>query len=567
MRLLRTLCVIALASTVMLAQNSTPNTVSDESSIAAQIKKLQADLGAQQKAMTDQQAKIAEQQAQIEKLQQRLQTQPQSVSSSAGQSSPHLIDAALHQPISPAASPVAGLPQDDKPKESPLSVRIGGAEFTPGGFMDFTTIFRTRNEGTLGTNFFNIPYDNTTQGHLTETRFTAQNSRFSLKATDRFGKNDVAAYAELDFLGNDGANIEVTSNSHTLRQRLYFASVRRDKFEVVGGQMWGWLTPNRVGLSSFTSDVFYSSDMDFNYQVGLTWTRQPGIRFIYHPDEHWGMGVSLENPEQFGGQGEITFPSAFNAQVATQIDSAAGGTSVPNLHPDIIPKIAYDTDRNGRHFHAEVAGLLSGFKIADLPTVTGAAFTTHTKEGGGVEAAFNFEVVKNFRILANAFWSDGGGRYIFGMAPDLVVAPTNASGMTCTIVGTASSGCDAAIKLVHAGSGIVGFEAQVTPKTMFYGYYGGMYAQRNAYIDLTSTKTPQPVIGFGGAGSSNNNNREIQEPSIGWIQTFWKNKQYGALQLITQASYLTRSPWYQAPGTPKNAHLVMGWVDLRYVLP
>ena len=114
------------------------------------------------------------------------------------------------------------------------------------------------------------------------------------------------------------------------------------------------------------------------------------------------------------------------------------------LQSPIIPKIAYDTDRDGKHFHAEIAGLLSGFKIADLPTLSGAAFTTHTKEGGGVEAAFNFEVVKNFRVLANAFWSDGGGRYIFGMAPDLVIAPTNASGMTCTIVGTAASyGVDA----------------------------------------------------------------------------------------------------------------------------
>ena len=426
MRLLRTLCVIALASTVMLAQNSTPPTVSDTSSIAAQIKKLQDDLGEQQKAMSDQQKKITDQQAQIQKLQQQLESQPQPVSSSSSQSTPHLMDAALHQP---ATSPALGSPayQDGKDRESPLSVRIGGAEFTPGGFMDFTSIFRTVNEGTLGTNFFNIPYSNATTAHLTEERFTAQNSQIRLKATDHFGKNDVAGYFEMDFLGNDGANIEVTSNSHTMRERLYFVNVRRDKFEVVAGQMWGWLTANRTGMSSYTDNVFYSKDMDFNYQVGLTWTRQPGIRFIYHPDEHWGMGVSLENPEQFGGQGEITYPSAFSSTLATQIDSAAGGTSVPNLHPDIIPKIAFDTDRNGKHYHAEVAGLLSGFRIADQPNA-GTAFVTHTKEGGGVSAAFDLEVVKNFNLVGEAFWSDGGGRYIFGMAPDLIVYPTNAPG-------------------------------------------------------------------------------------------------------------------------------------------
>jgi hypothetical protein len=277
------------------------------------------------------------------------------------------------------------------------------------------------------------------------------------------------------------------------------------------------------------------------------------------------MGVSLENPEQFGGQsGELTFPSAFSG-LSTEIDSAAGGTAVPNLHPDIIPKIAYDTNMGGKHFHVEAAGLLSGFKIADQ-TSTGGSFVTHTKEGAGIEAAVNVEIFKNFHLVSNAFWSDGGGRYIFGMAPDLVVAPVNAPGTTC-VPGTSYTGCDAAISLVHSGSGIVGFEYQVTPKTMVYSYYGAMYAQRNSFKDITSTASTKPFVGFGGPSSASSNNRDIQEPSLGWIQTFWKSRQYGALQLITQASYLTRSPWVVAAGAPKNAHLAMGWVDLRYVLP
>ena len=98
MRALKILCVIALESTVMLAQNVTPTTVSDASSIAAQIKKLQDDLGEQQKAMTDQQKRIAEQQAEIEKLKQQLGTQPQTVSANGDQSSPHLVNAVLTRP-------------------------------------------------------------------------------------------------------------------------------------------------------------------------------------------------------------------------------------------------------------------------------------------------------------------------------------------------------------------------------------------------------------------------------------------------------------------------------------
>ena len=518
-------------------------------------------MASQQKAITEQQQKIAEQQAEIEKLKHQQNGQEQTVSRSGDSQAARVVNASLNtgSPINVSAKP----PQDTQPKESPLSFKIGGADFTPGGFLDFTTIFRSTNTGNPGgTNFFAIPFSTAVAGHLTETRLTAANSRLSLKAHEKFGKNDVTGYAEMDFLGNDAANVEVSTNSHTFRQRLYFVDVKRDKFEFLAGQAWSWLTPNRVGSSPYPSDIFYSQNEDFNYQVGLTWTRAPQVRFIYHPNEHWSMGVALENPEQFGGQGELTFPAAptLNAQLAGQIDQA-NISSTPNLHPDFIPKVTYDTDFSGKHFHAEVAGLLSGFKTTNQ--ITGGAFVTHTKEGEGVSAAINYEFVKNVHFVANGFYSNGGARYLFGSGPDVVALPTNAPGATCVVGG---AGCDVRLSLVHSGSGIAGVEAQVTPKTLLFGYYGGEYFQRNFAADIT-TATPGKFAGFGFPGSANSNNRAVQEGTFGWTQTFWKHQQYGALQLITQASYLTRSPWFVAAGAPKNAHLTMGWVNLRYVLP
>jgi hypothetical protein len=263
------------------------------------------------------------------------------------------------------------------------------------------------------------------------------------------------------------------------------------------------------------------------------------------------MGVALENPEQYVGAGEVIFPFAFNAQLGTQFD-AGNNASTPNLHPDVISKIAYDTDISGRHFHAEAAGLLTSVKATNLP-IGGTGFESHTKTGGGMEGAFNLELLKGLRLIANGFYSDGGGRYIFGLGPDAVARPNTA-------------GNDMDLSLVHSGSGIGGLEAQVTPHTMFYGYYGGAYFQRNAFIDTTNP-VPGRFAGFGGPNSPNSANRAIQEGTLGWIQTFWRNPQYGALQLITQASYVTRSPWFVPAGAPKNAHLGMAWVDLRYVLP
>jgi hypothetical protein len=547
------MCFVVLISSMLAAQSSPPGN-SDASKMKEDVQKLLEAVQAQQKAMAEQQKQITEQQVEIERLKQQLSAQPQTVATSSDAQTAHVVNASLTAPsTNPVARPVSDTAMQEPPKDSPLSFRIGGADFTPGGNLDFTTIFRSTNTGNLGTNFFAIPFSNTVAGHLTETRFTSQSSKISLKAHSKFGENDVTGYVEADFLGNDAANVFVTSNSHTFRQRLYWVDVKRGKWEVLAGQSWGWLTPNRVGLSPNPDDIFFSRNMDFNYQVGLTWTRAPQFRLVYHPNEHWAMGVALENPEQFGGQGEVTFPTAFNAQLAGQIDQA-NISSTPNLHPDVIPKISYDTDMGGKHFHAEVAGLLTSVKVTNIPTVLGATFVSHTKTGGGGEAAVNLELVKNFRILASGFYSDGGGRYIFGMGPQAVVLP-------------ASGGTDVDISLVHSGSGIVGFETQATPHTMFYGYYGGAYFERNFALDTTLGAAPGRFVGFGGPNSANNNNRAIQEGTLGWIQTFWRSPQYGALQLITQASYLTRAPWFVAAGAPKNAHLTMGWVNLRYVLP
>ena len=116
-------------------------------------------------------------------------------------------------------------------------------------------------------------------------------------------------------------------------------------------------------------------------------------------------------------------------------------------------------------------------------------------------------------------------------------------------------------------------------KSQFGFYYGGMYAQRNAFNDVTAPPgavvscfpgapaVNRPCIGFGGTNSSPTANRAIQEATFDWTQTFWRNPQYGAVFLVTQTSYLTRSPWFVPAGAPKNAHLVQSFVSLRYALP
>ncbi len=548
MKLLKTLWFLVLITSLGMAQSSNDSTATGSANMSDEVRQLREAVAEQKKAMAEQQKQLSQQQQEIEKLRTQVAPQAASLPVNENSQSGHVVNATLTAPtVNPVARTVSDVAQEqERTKDSPLSFRIGGAEFTPGGFLDFTAIFRTTNVGSLGTNFFAMPFSNTVQGHLTETRFTAQNSRVNMKVTEKFGQNDVAGFFEMDFLGNDAANVFVTTNSHTMRLRHFFMDLKRNKWEILAGQTWGWLTPNRVGLSPYSQDVFYTQDMDFNYQVGLTWTRAAQFRIAYHPNSNWALGVSLENPEQFTGQGEVTFPNALNAQLAAQFD-AANNSAIPNLHPDIIPKIAYDTDVAGKHFHVEGVGLVTSVKnTVIVPPATN--FASNSKTGYGGSFNVNLEVLKGFRLIANTFYSDGGGRYIFGMGPQAVVLPN----------GT--------ISLVHAASTTTGFEYQATKKTMFYGYYGGAYFQRNAFVD-TSAGGNNRIIGFGGANSANNNNRALQEGTFGWVQTFWRNPQYGALQLITQYSYITRAPWFVANGAPKNAHLGTAWADVRFILP
>ena len=347
-------------------------------------------------------------------------------------------------------------PQGEE-KPSPLYFKIGAAEFYPLGFMDATNIFRTTNltgqgGGTIGTSFGSIPFNNTLLGHMTEDKFSNQNSRIGLRTHAKFGPADVTGYLEADFLGYLAPSGNVTSNSDSLRLRLYWVDAKVGKFEVLGGQSWSLLTPNRNGLSALPGDLFYGQEMDTNYLLGLTWTRAAGIRVIDHPTSNWAMGVSLENPQQTLPSTVTepsTIPSALNpnANYGGQLDTSSGNTSsavavnntsIPNLFPDVVAKTAFDAVPGGHHIHFDLAGILRTYKVMNLVQSTFNAANTvvvnpvyNTMHGGGIEAGLNVELVKNLRFITTAYYSYAGGRYIGNTGgPDLIIRPDgNMSGI------------------------------------------------------------------------------------------------------------------------------------------
>jgi hypothetical protein len=496
------------------------------------------ELQAQLDKLTKERAALEQEAARLVELRKSAQTgpaQPSAPGSLVASNLPATAPALILPVVRPAnEKKTADRPASASTLEAPLSFRIGAADFTPGGFMDFTTAFRSTNLGSgAATSFGAVPFSNTAAGQLSETRLGGQASRISLKVTSHPGNFAVTGYVEADFLGAVPSNAFVTSNSYALRMRLFYGDVQRGKWELAAGQAWSLLTPNRVGLSVAPGDVGLPMTADPNYQLGLVWARDPQARIIYHANEHWALGASLENSNQFVGSG-VVLPASLPA---TEVDNGSN-LATPALQPDIIAKVAYDTKFSGRAFHVELAGLLSNFKIVN--PVSG---VRSSKDGGGVSLNLRVEPVRNLRFIANTFLSDGGGRYNAGLGPSLMVRP------------------DLTVSPVRSASLLGGVEYQFSPKWTAYGYYGLVYFDRN--VDA-SGKT---IVGFGAPNSGGNANRSIQEPSVGITRTFWKSPAQGALQYNVQYSYLLRMPWWVAAGTPTTAHAHMVLTELRYVLP
>jgi hypothetical protein len=418
---------------------------------------------------------------------------------------------------------------------SPLALHVGDTDLLIGGFMDATAVIRSTNPGTgLGTSFGSLPFSNSPAGSLSETRLSAQNSRVTLTATSKAGSAAIKGYLEADFLGNAATSLDVTSNANTLRMRLYWVQATMGKFEFLGGQSWSFLTPNRNGVSPNPGDLFYSQDVDTNYQLGLTWGRVNQFRFVVHPSSAVAAGVSLENPEQYIGS-VVTTPAAFTA---AEVDNGSN-SNTPNFYPDIIGKIAFDPKTGNTHQHIEIAGLVRGFKTFDVPTGT-----THTATGKGGEVVVNVEPIKNLHLVGTGFFSTGGGRYIANAnLPDFIV------------------NTDSSMTLVKSRSFIGGLEEQASSKTLVYLYYSEARADA-----ATTTDTNNKTIGFGVA-AQNGANQKIQEATFGITQIFFRDPKIGGMQVMIQYSYVKRTPFSVAANAPTFAKANMVFVNVRYILP
>jgi hypothetical protein len=430
--------------------------------------------------------------------------------------------------VNSAALTTSGKPGKDDEK-GPTTIRFKGVNITPGGFIEAATISRQRAQSAdINTNFNAIPYPNNALGKLSETNFSARQSRLTLLVDSKVGDTKLTAYYEADFLGAGTTSNNRESNSYVFRQRqLWGRADFANGFAFSAGQMWSLATENKKGIAN--RGEWFPMQVDPQYVVGFTWQRADAIRVAKSFGDKFTLAASVEgSQETIGGRGFSTYTATNGAVSQNGFVFAPGnggglynafdptGYSV-NKTPDFIFKASFDpgwghyelfgivstfrnrvypcavvsitattaaaltpvtlTDANGNVytgsynanvFNPKGAGALVNPNCANTaPSAAGASNQSITEGGGG----FHFHApvfAKKLDVGATGAYGVGTGRFFSAQLPDSTMRP------------------DGTLAPIHNAAWLGSLEWHVNPKLDIYGYVGGEYAGRAAYTGYVS---------------------------------------------------------------------------------
>ena len=487
----------------------------------------------------------------------------------------------------------------------PATIKYKGINITPGGFMEAATTFRSRAIGAdINTPLTGIPYPNSALSKVTESVFSARQSRLSLLLESNVGSAKVTGYVETDFLGTGVTSNNRQSNSYVLRYRQFWGRVAFENgLSVSAGQMWSLVTESKKGIENRQENL--PLIIDPQYIVGWAWQRAYSFRVAKSFGDKFAVGASIEGPQTtFGGRGSNNNLFFNTPGVGGGLNNFVDTTGyTANKAPYFLVKATLDP----KWGHYEVVGILSTFRdrvypcgaqpllAANLPAACAGSFTSvagafnDTRIGGGVGAFARLPIVaKKVDLVAHFQGGDGIDRYSSTQLADLTARP------------------DGTLALIRSAAWLGMVELHPNPKFDIYAYGGGEYAARTAYTfpnpAAAGTGNPVPVgygsplfnnsgcttEGFptasanssptapGSAGTCNGDVHNVIEGTLG----FWHNMYQGSkgrLRWGIQYSYLTKVGWSgnafnittgvagvsQRPKAVDN----MVWTAFRYYLP
>lgn len=467
--------------------------------------------------------------------------------------------------IAPASVPATtATTTATKDSLGPSSFAYKGVTISPIAFFAMEALWRQRNEtADIGSSFNGIPFNNSTNGQLSEFRASARQSRLGLAISGKTGGVTMGGFWESDFLSAGITSNSNESNSYTFRVRQFFGqALFPSGLGVSAGQMWSLITPNKSGV--MPRSEYNPGTIDAQYAVGYNWARQSGLRLTQQVNNVVSLAASLE-------ASQMTY-SARNAPANVFIGNAGGSllngaaNYSTDLAPDLIGKIAFDPKGIG-HFEVKAVGRVFRDRFVD-PAGTAGGTHTNTAFGGGVGASAFLNSSKTFDLGLNALVGKGIGRYGTSQLPDATINP---------------DGSLAPIKAAHA---LVTLDIHATPQLDLYGYGGAEYADRTA-----STNSAGKGVGYGsplltnagcdaeyvpsgpyssgspgGANPAcNADTRSVYQGNLGFWYRFYRGPA-GTFQWGAQYSYTARTPWAGAGYQPKAVDNML-FSSVRYYVP
>jgi hypothetical protein len=576
---------------------------SSNTEVLSQLDQLKQAIDAQQQQIKQLSDQVQSRDQQIQQLQQSLQQSQTSASQAESKADAAASQSAKQdEAVNALRSDVTDLKQNSTNTavalqetqtnvksaiESPAAIHYKGITITPGGFVAAETVYRTRAAASdINTPFTGIPYTANALSRVDEFNLTARQSRLSLLGEGKIGDTKLTGYWEGDWLGTGVTSNNRQSNSYVMRQRvIYGQAAFKSGFSVTAGQMWSLVTEDRKGIANRTE--LPPLTIDPQYNVGFSWARQYGLRFVQDFGGKFALGVAVEGPQAtVGGRGFSSVATSTAGVTTTTGGNAilnapgAGGglfnfadTSgyTLNKSPDVIVKAAVDPGWG----HYEVFGVYSAFRNRVYPCGVVGTTTTDTvpgttslacaidgsfspsavgafndtRGGGGGGVAIRVPVIpsKKLEVAFQGMAGDGIGRYGSAQIADLTFRP---------------NGTEALIRTAH---GLSGLELH-TSKWDAYAYAGAEYGARTAYTGydaITVTKTPAiPPNAANPLGDAATTSTKISTTGIGgYGSPFATNS--GCQKELPPSNSLGQFPPPSTPFTPSSGASCAG--DTRLI--
>jgi len=604
--------LLTVASIACYGQSSPPNPPPDKpdaaekarktSSVEEQIQALRQELERQAGLIESLQNGLVEKDAQLKKAQQTAaDAKAAAARAEAAASAQQQAVTENSTAVTTLQSAVGGLKEsqtslaatvsDESAKikkaiDSPTVLHYKGITFTPGGFLEGDTVFRTHaTGGDIATGFSVIPYEHADSYSLSEFYGSASASRLSLMVEGKLNWGTIRGYYESDFIGMGASSNNNQSNSYLLRQRLlYLQAETNHRLSFTVGQLWSLATEDKKGITSPAADIAVPMSNDPNYIPGFVWTRQYAFRVAKNFNKA-AVAAAVENPQTVyaatlaGNTPYAVLGSAglnaggFNAAISScspttsivnytnELDSHGYNVAIPvyktlnscanlanisfNEAPDLLVKAAFDPGTGhyeifgiSRFAHETVypgettnSNLYGGFYDANCPK--GTAGCTPVAPALTTAGAFTSRIAlggigasARIPLFANKLSLGAKGLYGPGVgrygATNLADVTTNASGRMVPI---------------HNLSGLLTAEYTATPRLVLVMYYGGDYASRTAASGGTTLAAPTAAQDATGAWAGH------------WATPSAAAVGYGSRLLNNASCNVTSNPGYNGSST------------------